>query len=128
MEIKKEYDAKLEEMFKNCNEQLKMKENALHKDGNIFQIELQQYKLVVPRQMEEISKLQKQKEEDREAVAKLFEIWKEKFSELENENNELRNKYIKNKNYSEELIQKIKNRDAEEAQLFDMIKKETQVS
>lgn len=113
-------------MFNNFKE-FKTKEQTVCSDCNIFKKELEQYKVVLPKQMEEITKLQQQRQEDREAVAKLFDIWKDKFSELENENNDLRNKYIKNKNYSAELIMKIKKRDAEEAELYDMIKKETQV-
>lgn len=76
---------------------------------------------------EELKKTKQLRQEDRESIAKLLDIWKEQFYTVELQNQGLNNKYLKVKNYCDDLIKQIKQREDEEKKLVEMIKNEAEV-
>lgn len=93
-----------------------------------LQMNLQEYEIILKKMKDELKKTKQQRQEDRESIAKLLDVWKEKFYVIEVQNQELNAKYLKVKNYCDELIKQIKQREDEEKKLIEMIKNEAEVN
>lgn len=124
--IKKEFDDKFQKMQENFL-QYKTKEVENCNKCNNYQLNIQQYEVLLKKNKDELKNSKQQRQEDREAIAKLLDVWKEKFYSLEVQNQELNNKYLKAKKYCDDLIKQIKKREEEEKKLIEMIKKEAEV-
>lgn len=127
--LKREYDERIADLQREFEHNLKM---AQKKERNCIECsklksQLQQFEVLLTDQTNEVKKLKHQRQEDHTIVADLLDEWKDRFYQLEYQNQDLTLKYTQAKVQYDSMLEKMKHRDAEEAKLYALIKKETEV-
>lgn len=124
-ELKKEFDLKLQnELSKKTNNfQDKNCENCRNLLSNIKQL-----KVATDMRNDEINTVKEQMKQDREAVAMLLEEWSSKFIQIENEKKGLHLECANLKLTCDQLILKLRTKEAGDSKLYEVIKKECEVN
>lgn len=123
LNVKKEFDEKLKEIREELSNSRKQGDCC---NCEKLKLRIDELKGILDGQETEIKNLKEARKMDREAVLEMFNEWKEKFYQIERENENLTMKYNRAKKHYDEVVKQMKERDKNEAKLYEYIKKETE--
>ncbi|GJQ78428.1 hypothetical protein Trydic_g11549 [Trypoxylus dichotomus] len=123
-EVKRDFDLKLEKVQKDLSQKLYQLQEKNCENCKDLLINLKQLKIVTDTREEEIDVLKQQMKQDREAVVSLLEEWSGKFIQMEAEKQELYKECTSLKEASDQLILKLRTKEAGDMKIYEVIKKE----
>ncbi|KAI4467465.1 hypothetical protein MML48_2g00001181 [Holotrichia oblita] len=126
-EVKRDFDIKLEKIQKDLSKKMYQLQEKNCENCKDLLNNLKELKIAIDTKDNEIGVLKQQMKNDREAVATLLEEWSGRFVRMENEKKELYTECTNLQESCDQLILKLRTKEAGDSKVYELIKKECEV-